>query len=37
MNTEGQEMETYQIYVVPISNINITEELVSILPGFTLS
>ena len=27
MNTEGQEMETYQIFVVPMGNTKITEEL----------
>ena len=27
MNIEGQDMETYKIFVVPIDNANITEEI----------
>ena len=27
MNTEGQEMETYQIFVVPMGNTKVIEEL----------
>ena len=27
MNIEGQEMETYKIFLVPISNAKITEEI----------
>ena len=27
IDTEGQEMETYQIFVVPMRHTNITEEL----------
>ena len=27
MNIEGQEMETYQIFVVPMGNTKITEEI----------
>ena len=27
MNTEGQDMETYQIFLVPMGNTKITEEL----------
>ena len=37
MNIEGQEMETYQIFVVPMGNTKITEEIEFQAPNDWLS